>query len=161
MWETWVRFRGREDPLEKEMATHSSILAWRIPWTEEPCRLQSTGLQRVGHDWATSLSPGSIPFTPFQFPFMFLGGVFHLPGQTYRKKKADTGTLAENPVWVEHAKKQWIPPSGNKKGRAEGKGLPETGSHPGMGGAIWNAWLVQRWEAVRATQVSSGASPPR
>ena len=46
----------REDPLEKEMATHSSILAWRIPWTEEPGRLQSTGSQRVGHDWATSLS---------------------------------------------------------------------------------------------------------
>ena len=54
--ETWVQSLGREDPLEKEMATHSSILAWRIPWTEEPGRLQSMGLQRVGHDWATSLS---------------------------------------------------------------------------------------------------------
>ena len=41
---------GQEDPLEKEMATHSSILAWKIPWTEEPGRLQSTGSQRVGHD---------------------------------------------------------------------------------------------------------------
>ena len=50
MWETWVRSLGWEDPLEKEMATHSSILAWRIPWTEEPGRLQSTGLQRVGYD---------------------------------------------------------------------------------------------------------------
>ena len=47
---TWVRSLGGEDPLEKEMATHSSILAWRIPWTEEPGRLQSTGSQRVGHD---------------------------------------------------------------------------------------------------------------
>ena len=46
---------GQED-LEKEMATHSSILAWKIPWTEEPGRLHSTGSQRVGHDWATSLS---------------------------------------------------------------------------------------------------------
>ena len=55
MWETWVRSLGQEDPLEKEMATHSSILAWRIPWTEEPGGLQSTGSQRVGHDWATSL----------------------------------------------------------------------------------------------------------
>ena len=55
MWETWVRSLGREDPLEKEMATHSSILAWRIPWMEEPGGLQSMGLQRVGHDWATSL----------------------------------------------------------------------------------------------------------
>ena len=50
MQETWVRSLGQEDPLEKEMATHSSILAWRIPWTEEPGGLQSTGLQRVGHD---------------------------------------------------------------------------------------------------------------
>ena len=55
MQETWVRSLGREDPLEKEMAIHSSTTAWKIPWTEEPGRLQSTGLQRVGHDWATSL----------------------------------------------------------------------------------------------------------
>ena len=53
--ETQVQSLGREDPLEKEMATHSSSLAWRIPWTEEPGRLQSMGSQRVGHDWATSL----------------------------------------------------------------------------------------------------------
>ena len=50
MRETRVRFLGREDPLEKEMAIHSSILAWKIPWTEKPHRLQSMGLQRVGHD---------------------------------------------------------------------------------------------------------------
>ena len=50
MRETRVQSLGREDPLEKEMATHSSILAWRIPWTEETGGLQSTGLQRVGHD---------------------------------------------------------------------------------------------------------------
>ena len=55
MQETWVRSLGWEDPLEKEMATHSSILAWRIPWTEEPGGLQSMGSQRVGHDWTTSL----------------------------------------------------------------------------------------------------------
>ena len=53
MWETWVRSLGREDPLEKEMATHSSILAWEIPWTEETGKLQSMGSQRVGHDLAT------------------------------------------------------------------------------------------------------------
>ena len=51
----WVRSLGWEDPLEKEMATHSSILAWRIPWTEEPVELQSMGSQRVRHDCATSL----------------------------------------------------------------------------------------------------------
>ena len=50
MWETWVRSLGWEDPLEKGMATQSSILAWRIPQTGEPGRLQSTGSQRVGHD---------------------------------------------------------------------------------------------------------------
>ena len=48
--EAWVRFLGREDPLEEEMATHSCILTWEISWAEEPGRLQSTGLQRVGHD---------------------------------------------------------------------------------------------------------------
>ena len=56
MRETWVRSLGGEDPLEKEMATHSSTLAWKIPWTEEPCRLQSMGSQRDGHDLATSLT---------------------------------------------------------------------------------------------------------
>ena len=49
MQETQVQSLGWEDPLEKEMGTHSSILAWKIPWTEEPGRLQSMGLQRVGH----------------------------------------------------------------------------------------------------------------
>ena len=50
MQETGVQSLGQEDPLEKEIATHSSILAWRIPWTEEPGGLQSMGSQRVGHD---------------------------------------------------------------------------------------------------------------
>ena len=48
--EMWVQSLSQEDPLEQEMATHSSILAWKIPWTEEPGGLQSMGLQRVGHD---------------------------------------------------------------------------------------------------------------
>ena len=48
--ETWVQSLGQEDPLKKEMATHSSILAWRIPWTEDPGGVQSMGSQRVGHD---------------------------------------------------------------------------------------------------------------
>ena len=55
MRETWVRSLGQEDPLEKEMAVRSSTTAWKIPWTEEPGRLQSMGSQRVRHDWATSL----------------------------------------------------------------------------------------------------------
>ena len=50
MWEAWVQPLGQEDPLEKEMATHSSTLAWKIPWMEEPGNLQSVGLQRIGHN---------------------------------------------------------------------------------------------------------------
>ena len=50
MWETWVQSLGWKNPLEERMATHSSILAWRIPWTEEPGGLQPTGSQRIGYD---------------------------------------------------------------------------------------------------------------
>ena len=60
----WVRSLGREDPLEKEMAIHSSTIAWKTPWTEEPSRLQSMGLQRVGNNCAISLS----------FPFLSCSG---------------------------------------------------------------------------------------
>ena len=56
MQETWVWSLGGEDPLEKEMATHSSILAWKTPWMEKPGGLQSMESQRVVHDWVTSLS---------------------------------------------------------------------------------------------------------
>ena len=56
MWETQVQSLGLEDLLEKKMATHSGILAWKIPWTEKPSRLQSMGSQRVGHNRAISLS---------------------------------------------------------------------------------------------------------
>ena len=56
MWETWAWSLGWEDPLEEGMATPSSVLAWRIPWTEEPGGLQSTGPQRVRHDWMTQHS---------------------------------------------------------------------------------------------------------
>ena len=57
MWETWVWSPGREDSLEKRTATHSSILAWRIPCTEEPGRLQFMELQKAGQDWTTFTSP--------------------------------------------------------------------------------------------------------
>ena len=50
MWETWVRFLVWEDPLEEGMATYSNIVAWKVPWTEEPGRLQTMALLRVGHD---------------------------------------------------------------------------------------------------------------
>ena len=56
MQETWLQSLGQEDPLEKEIAIHPSTIAWKIPWTEEPGRLQYMGSQRVGHDRATSLN---------------------------------------------------------------------------------------------------------
>ena len=55
MWETWVQSLGQEDSLGKEMATHSNILVWGIPWAEEPGRLQFMGWQRVGHNWVTHI----------------------------------------------------------------------------------------------------------
>ena len=57
MQEIWIRSLGWEDPLEEGMATHSSVPAWRILWTEEPGGLQSMGLQRVGYEWVTNTFP--------------------------------------------------------------------------------------------------------
>ena len=72
MQETRVRSLSRGDPLENGMATHSSILAWRIPWTEEPSGLQSVGLQRVGHNWTTNIFTLSLsPCLRFVFSFFF------------------------------------------------------------------------------------------
>jgi len=73
------RSLGQEDPLEKEMAIHSSTIAWKIPWTEEPGRLQSMGSQRVRHDWATSLTylhhnPGTNMFIASKKVLMFFHG---------------------------------------------------------------------------------------
>ena len=65
MQETWVQSLGQEGPQEKGMATHASILAWRIPWTEDPGGLQSTGSHRARHDWESN---------PFTLPFS-LGGL--------------------------------------------------------------------------------------
>ena len=90
MWETQVQSLGQEDPPEKGMATHSSILAWRIPWTEEPGELQSMGSQRVRLDWVTetftffsytvrhshSLVDSDIPCICNHFSHL----PFHLPG---------------------------------------------------------------------------------
>ena len=66
--ETWVPSLGWEDALEKGKATHSSVLAWRIPWAEEPGRLQSMGSQRVGHDWATNIFTSVYFFIFFSIP---------------------------------------------------------------------------------------------
>ena len=72
MWETWVWSPGWEDPLEKEMATHSNTLAWKIPWMEEPDRLQSKGTRRVGHDWAASLPLPCLQSVNLMKPLAFI-----------------------------------------------------------------------------------------
>ena len=74
MQKTWVCLLGWEDPLEKGMATHSSILAWRISWTEEPRVLQSMGLQRVAHNWLTNTHEQSEVFNweTLESPNVFL-----------------------------------------------------------------------------------------
>ena len=90
MWETRVQFLGREDLLEKEMATHSSIFAWKPPWMVEPGRLQSMGSQRVGHDWATSLH-----FTSYSAIRWKARGEFHIEG-THTFTKCEQGLLLSN-----------------------------------------------------------------
>ena len=76
--ETWVQFLGWEDLLEKGMATHSSIFAWRIPWTEEPGRLQSMGLQRVRHDWETN----TFTFSSRRSSNLFTWHIWHMTSQS-------------------------------------------------------------------------------
>ena len=78
MRETWVRSLDWEDPLEKEMAAHSSILAWKIPWTEEPGRPQSMGSQRIGHNWATSLTGKTIALTTQTFVGKVMSLLFNM-----------------------------------------------------------------------------------
>ena len=82
MQETWVWSLGWEEPLEKETATHSSTLAWKIPWTEEPGRLQSMGSQRVRHNWAT----------------------FHFTSYTLRKTMYAHNTILYNTAMERHLK---------------------------------------------------------
>ena len=72
MWETRVRSLGWEDPLEQEMAIHSSTIAWKIPWTEETGRLQSMESWRVRHDWVTSLSLSLSRGKLYSFPFVLI-----------------------------------------------------------------------------------------
>ena len=82
--ETWVWSLGREDPLEKEMATHSSTLAWKILWTEKPGRLQSMGSQRIGHNWATSLTHSLSAFRDRVCPGLHKNAWYMVPFQKGR-----------------------------------------------------------------------------
>ena len=102
MWETWVRSLGQEDPLEKGMATHSSILAWRIPWTEEPGGLQSMGSQRVRHDWATNTYP-LVAQTVKNLPAMPETRVQSLGQESSSEKGMATHSniLARRTLWID------------------------------------------------------------
>ena len=88
MRETQVRFLGWEDPLEKEMATHSSTLAWKIPWTEKPGRLQSIGSRTVGHNWVTSSHFISLHFTSQK--------VLNSASTPFHQKRALTGQWGQD-----------------------------------------------------------------
>ena len=85
MWETRVQALGWEDPLEKEMAIHSSTIAWKISWTEDPGRLPSMGSQRIGHDWVTSLSLSRGKL--YSFPFVLICVMTQGPIQDARAQK--------------------------------------------------------------------------
>ena len=99
MRETWVRALGWEDPLEKEMATHSSILAWKIPWTEVPGRLQFMGLQRVAHDWATSLSLSTLLCLENSFSCMTLL-TCQVPGETVLSPWEVESLVSNRTLWI-------------------------------------------------------------
>ena len=124
MQKTWVRSLSWEDPLEKEMAVHSSILAWKIPWTADPGRLPSMGSQRVGHDWVTSLQlcstakltvsnpqsfPGASPSRYLKTKTLFKCRNFHMLTDQW-KQSADSWLYYFEP----QAKSSPLPVSANK-----------------------------------------------
>ena len=131
MQETRVWSLGWEDPLEKEMAIRSSTIAWKIPWTEEPDRLQPMGWQRVGHDWATSLS----------FTFLIQIQSVHSKGDESQVFFGRNDAKAETPIlWPLHAK-SWLIGKDSHAGRdwrQEEKGTTEDEM------AGWHHWLDGR-----------------
>ena len=102
MQKTWVQSLGREDPLETEMVTHSSILAWRIPWTEEPGGLQSMGLQRVRHHWVTNTHTEGWSKIRTEESFRFQWPRGHLLPSRHRKDP-DYRKLRSNACWDKHS----------------------------------------------------------
>ena len=107
MQETWVQSMGQEDPLEKGMATHSSFLSWRILWTEEPGGLESTGLQRVGHNGATPLTlslntfPGGLDDKYFVFNVGDLGRSLGLEDPLEKEMAIHSSILPWRIPWME------------------------------------------------------------
>ena len=135
MRETQVWSLGQEDPLEKEMATHSSTLAWKIPWTEEPCRLQSMGSQRVRHDWATSLTHSLQSFNQCATVYSF----FTTPASRALQhqppgRSSDRCSMKSLYSWVLH------PSYALKKKKKERKPTEERVQHKTMSLLCCNVW---------------------
>ena len=106
MWETQVRALGWEDPLEEEMAIHSSTIAWKIPWTEGPGGLQSMGSQRVGHDWTTSCSHSS---TLYLYPVPTLRSYLHIVDSACNFKPVSSSSRPYTNSAFPTAYPQWLP----------------------------------------------------
>ena len=102
--ETWVQALGWEDPLQKEMAIQSSTIAWKIPWTEDPGRLQSMGSQRVGHDWVTSLHFTNSKIRIVIYTVVFLVIVMPHPYETMKDlgKEASLSDQIYKKWWRRH-----------------------------------------------------------
>ena len=137
MQETQVWFLGQEDPLEKEMATYSSTLAWKIPWTEDPGRLQFMGSQRVEHDWETSLSLSLLFKSIFlvSFPRWLSGKESSCQFMRHRRCGFDP--------WVRKIprRRKWQPTSVFFPGESHGQSL--AGYSQSIGSQrIWHDWAT-------------------
>ena len=155
--ETLVWSLGLEDPLEKAMAPHSSTLAWKIPWTEEPKRLQSMGLLRVGHDWVTWLSL----FTFMQWRRKWQPTPVFLPGK-YQGWRSLVGCSP----WgrEESDTTERVPFQFSLSCTGEGNGNPPQCScleNPRDGGAWWAAGYGVAQSRTRLKRLSSSSSSSR
>ena len=135
MQETRVWFLGQEDPLEKEMATYSSTLAWKIPWTEDPGRPQFMGSQRVGHDWETSHSLLFKSMFLVSFPRWLSGKESSCHFMRHRRCGFDP--------WVRKIprRRKWQPTSVFLPGESHGQSL--AGYNQSIGSQrIWHDWAT-------------------
>ena len=164
MQEARVQSLGRED-LEKEMVTHSSILAWKIPWTEEPGGLQSTGWQRVGHNWATSLSllslvqPSASLWSSLRLGWMSplwlwesqegwepQGNTMYAPWQTSFLKTIFILPLSNTSFDVDKRSGTWIQ-TNRKQGVWDRNQDPYTGMMLGsLCAENWYSWFMSSWD---------------
>ena len=130
--ETWVWSLGLEDPLEEDMANHSSMLAWEIPWKEEPCGLWSMGLQRDGHDWGNLARTYKVLLNLF-FYFIFFFSLFHLSaiqGKTSMAPGFEAKSEDSECWWRERRNlENWIMKNENQAPKAESSWPGEVFDH--------------------------------